>query len=98
MSWLTDNVIEKTVKLQSSCSKVSKRIATLKDFSKLSGEYTAQKMKFSIKDICNKCDQIHSSPANLVTFTEEILNGKLRFLCSVIYTTAFLIKRQAFLE
>ena len=21
-------------------------------------------------------------PANLVTFTEEILNGKLRFLCS----------------
>ena len=29
----------------------------------------AQKMKFSIKD--------------LVTFTEEILNGKLYFLCSV---------------
>ena len=29
---------------------------------------TAQKMKF---------------PADLVTFTEEILNGKLRFLCSV---------------
>ena len=30
---------------------------------------TAQKMKFSIKD--------------LVTFTEEILNRKLHFLCSV---------------
>ena len=29
--------------------------------------YTAQKMKFSIKDF----------------FTEEILNGKLHFLCSV---------------
>ena len=31
--------------------------------------YTAQKMKFSIKD--------------LVTFNEEILNGKLHFLCNV---------------
>ena len=30
-------------------------------------------MKFSIK-----------FPADLVTFTEEILNGKLHFLCSVI--------------
>ena len=27
-------------------------------------------------------------PANLVTFTEEILNGKLHFLCSVICTKA----------
>ena len=25
-------------------------------------------------------------PADLVTFTEEILNGKLHFLCSVEYT------------
>ena len=25
------------------------------------------------------------SPADLVTFTEEILNGKLRFLCSVLF-------------
>ena len=32
---------------------------------------TAQKMKFSIK-----------YPADLVTFTEEILNGKLHLLCS----------------
>ena len=31
-------------------------------------------MKFSIKDFFSKCDQI--------TFTEEILNGKLHFLCS----------------
>ena len=32
---------------------------------------TAQKMKFSIKDFLSKCD----------TFTEEILHGKLHFLC-----------------
>ena len=31
-----------------------------------------KKMKFSTKE-----------PADLVTFTEEILNGKLHFLCSV---------------
>ena len=42
-------------------------------------ETTAQKMKFSIKDFFSKCDQF---PANLITFTEEILNGNLHFLCS----------------
>ena len=36
-------------------------------------------MKFSIKDFFSKCDQI---PADLVTFTEEILNGKLPFFSS----------------
>ena len=35
---------------------------------------TGQKMKFSITDFFSKC----------VTLTEEILNGKLHFLCSVI--------------
>ena len=41
---------------------------------------TAQKIKFSIKDYFSKCDQIRS----FLTFqlTEEILNGKLHFLCS----------------
>ena len=34
-------------------------------------------MKFSIKDIFSKCDQF-----DFFTFTEEILNGKLHFLCS----------------
>ena len=34
------------------------------------------KIKFSIKDLFSKCD------ADLVTFTEEILNGKLYFSCS----------------
>ena len=38
---------------------------------------TAQKMKFSIKDFFSKCDQIQEK--------EEILNGKLHFLYSVIY-------------
>ena len=36
----------------------------------------AQKMKFCIKDYFSKCDR-------LITFAEEILNGKLNFLCSV---------------
>ena len=35
---------------------------------------TAQKMNFSIRDFFSKCDQIR---------TEEILSGKLHFLCSV---------------
>ena len=39
-------------------------------------------MKFSIKDFFRKCVHIR---ADLVTFTEEILNGKLRFLCSVTF-------------
>ena len=42
---------------------------------------TAQKMKFSIKDFFSKCNRIHT--ADLVVFTEEILNGKLHFLCRV---------------
>ena len=42
---------------------------------------TAQKTKLSIKDFFSKCDQIRTT-ADLVTFTEEILNGKLHFLCS----------------
>ena len=37
-------------------------------------------MKFSIKDFLSKSDQFGEE---LVTFTEEILNGKLLFLCSV---------------
>ena len=42
-------------------------------------------MKFSIKDFFSKCDQIQRNPhktADLVTFPEEILNGKLHFQCS----------------
>ena len=40
-----------------------------------------KKMKFSVKDFFSKC-----------TFTEEILNGKLHFLCSVIKTSLFLLQ------
>ena len=41
-------------------------------------------MKFSVKDFFSKYDQIPNlqETAALVTFTEEILNGKLHFLCS----------------
>ena len=41
--------------------------------------FTAQKMKFYIKGFFSKCDQIRRK---LVTFAEEIFNGKLHFLCS----------------
>ena len=40
---------------------------------------------FSIKDFFSKCDQIHRKTSDLVTFTAEILNEKLHFLCSVCY-------------
>ena len=50
-------------------------------------------MKFSIKDSFSKCDQIGSFlaqfAADLVTFTEAILNGKHHFLYSV---NALLVK------
>ena len=40
-------------------------------------------MKFSIKDFFSKSDQICG--ADLVTFTEEILNEKLQFLWSELF-------------
>ena len=39
-------------------------------------------MKFSIKDFFSKRGQIGKKTADLVTFTEESLNGKFHFLCS----------------
>ena len=47
----------------------------------------AQKMKFSIKDFFSKCEQTMQFPLDLVTFAEEILYGKLHFLCSVAFIT-----------
>ena len=45
-----------------------------------------KKMKFSIKDFFSKCGQIRRKHLlnleHFITFTEEILNGKLNFLCS----------------
>ena len=51
--------------------------------------FTAQKMKFSIKDFSSKCDQIRSFlwqfSVDWVIFTGQILNGKLHFLYSVFF-------------
>ena len=43
--------------------------------------FTAQKLKFSIKDFFSEC--------NFFTLTEEIFNGKLHFLCSGYGNLAF---------
>ena len=40
-------------------------------------------MKFSMKDVFSKCHQSLQFLADLVTFTEEILSGKLFFFCVV---------------
>ena len=42
-------------------------------------------MKFPIKDFFSKCVQIHRKLRIWSHFTEEVLNGKLHFLCSDIY-------------
>ena len=45
-------------------------------------------MKFSIKDFFSKCDKIRRKlwisqfSADFITFTGEILNGKIHILCS----------------
>ena len=49
-------------------------------------EFAAQKMKFSVKEFLSKLGQIRKFLVDLVTFTEEILNGKLHFLCSDFLT------------
>ena len=51
---------------------------------------TAQKMKFS---------QFPQETEYLVTFTEEILNGKLHFLCNVylFYLENVIFKKDSFL-
>ena len=45
---------------------------------------TIQKMSFSIKDFSSKCEQIRRKLRIWSHLTEEILNGKLHFLCSVL--------------
>ena len=71
-------------KYQTRCTKGIKclqgNLLSILSFEIISKTCTAQIMKFSIKDLFSKCDQICSF---LVTFIEEILNGKLRFLCNV---------------
>ena len=46
---------------------------------------TAQKMKFFIQLALVNVTKSAIDCADFVTFTEEILNGKLRLLCSVSY-------------
>ena len=55
--------------------------------------HTAQKKKFSIQDFFSKCNQIRKEIADLVIFTEEILNGKLHFLCSANHMNKYLCER-----
>ena len=52
---------------------------------------TAQKMKFSIENFFSKYDQIYR-PADLVTFTQEILNGKFHFLYGAVLMTLPILK------
>ena len=64
---------------------------------------TAQNKKFSIKDFFSKCDHTCSFSADLVTFTEEILNGKLDFSVqwksnALIITTSFLTIKKRCLD
>ena len=40
-----------------------------------------------MKDFCSLCEPNPQFPADLVTLTEEIFNGKLHFLCSDIQNT-----------
>ena len=44
--------------------------------------YTAQKMKFSMKNFFSKCDRIRRNMRK--KSTEEIVNGKFNVLCSDI--------------
>ena len=46
-------------------------------------------MKFSIKDFFNKYHQIRKKTADLVTFIEEIVNGKLHLLCSILFESDY---------
>ena len=48
--------------------------------------YTAQKMKFSLKDIFSKCESIRRKLT--FTFTKNVFNGKLPFACSLKYILA----------
>ena len=69
-------------KLQFLCSDFSRSVITSTDLD-IHENYTAENMKFSIKDFVSKMWPKPQEIADLVTFTEEMLNGKLHFLCSV---------------
>ena len=85
LSLLPANIKYMHFKLQNLCLLSFSGTCAPSSFSSLTPLYPAQKMKFSIKDFFSKCDQIRRFLVTLVTFTEEVLNGKLYFLCSVNY-------------
>ena len=58
--------------------------------SKTANTITVQKMKFSIEDFFSVRHSSVTNPADLVTFTEKILHGKLHFLCSVLLSMRIL--------
>ena len=64
------------------CTTRCNKIPLLWIYLKFSINFTPQKVKFSIKDFFSICDQMWQETADLVTFTKEILNEKLHFLCS----------------
>ena len=71
-----------TTSLETIISKLSnsyEKLILMGDFNMTT---TAQKMKFSIKYFFSKCEQIRRKLRIWSNFTEEILNGKLHFLCS----------------
>ena len=61
-------------------SNISKMVKISNTFKYSLKRITTQKMKFSIRISSVIVDK--SAPADLLTFTEEILDGKLHFLCN----------------
>ena len=51
--------------------------------------FTAQKMKFSVKDLYVECNQIYKFLCICSNLMKEILHGKLHFLCSDLINTMF---------
>ena len=45
--------------------------------------YTAEKLKLFVKDLFNKCDQIHWAKSKIA---EEILNVNCKFYCKSFYS------------
>ena len=74
---------EETISMSKGVPLVPLLLTLLLDNSTPNVNCTAQKMKFSIEDFFSKYDPNLQETTDLVTFTEEILNGKLHFLCSV---------------
>ena len=60
-------------------SRINKGVYPIFPCTQCYGKNMTLHKKFSIKDFFNKCDQVRSFLSILVTFTEDILNGKFFF-------------------